>query len=401
MVNSPAAADAPLARITQRHAGTVADIGARLGAAGFGAARPPTWDALPAVAPRAKAELAALQRQRPDFGGLAPAGLQPAAIYWSPGALMEPHVAAHVERLAQLLREAGFQAGDRIANGFAYHFTPAGLLVHDALQRIGATVLPIGPQHTTQAAEFIAAAGATGYVGVASHLKALMGAVDALPAALPRPGLARALAGAEPFGDAIRREIEARWGITCHDFYGTAEAGIVALECAAHQGLHLHPDVLVELTEPGHGERTTAPIGELLLSADADELPLLRFATGDLVRLEHAPCACGRTTPRLVVLGRVGDSARVRGMLLHASQLRAFAAAAGLLACRATLTRERDRDQIALHWRAANAPPEALLVQAFRNHCRLRADLVVADTTLADGTFELVDQRAAQAAEAR
>lgn len=391
MVNR--AADALLARIVQRHAGTVADLGARLVAAGFGSARAPSWETLPTVAPRAKAELDTLQRQRPDFGGLAPAGLQPETIYWSPGGLMEPRVAAHVECLAALLREAGFSAGDRVANGFAYHFTPAGLLVHEALQRLGATVLPIGPQHTAQAAEFIAAAGATGYVGIASHLKALMSAVDALPAALPRPRLKRALAGAEPFGDAIRREIEARWGITCHDFYGTAEAGIVALECAAHQGVHLHPEVLAELVEPGRGERSDGPIGELLLSADADELPLLRFATGDLVRIDAAPCTCGRTTPRLRVLGRVGDSARVRGMLLHASQLRAFAAAAGLLACRVELTRDEGRDHIALHWRASLATDEGLLADAFRDHCRLRADRFAADASLVEGAFELVDER--------
>lgn len=399
MVNT--AADTLLARLVRRHAGRVADLDERLHAAGFDAAHPPTWDSLPRIAPRAKSALAALQRERLDFGGLAPAGLQPAAIFWSPGGLSEPRVGAHVQRLADMLREAGFGAGDRVANGFAYHFTPAGLLVHEALCRIGATVLPIGPQHTAQAATFLAAARATGFVGIASHLKALMTAIEALPPALPRPPLARALAGAEPFGDALRREIEARWDITCLDFYGTAEAGIVALECPAHRGLHLNAEVLAELVEPGHGARLAepsgaqldAPVGELLLSADAEELPLLRFATGDLVRLDRTPCTCGRSAPRLALLGRVGDSARVRGMLLHASQLRAFASAAGLQACRATLTRVGGRDHIALRLRAEPMPDEAALVDAFRDHCRLRADHVVADSLLAEGDIGLADER--------
>lgn len=391
MVNT--AADALLARLARRHAATVADLQTRLLAAGFDAERPPSWDTLPALAPRAKAELAALQRSRSDFGGLAPTGLQAAAVFWSPGGLMEPLVGAHVERLADLLREAGFGPGDRIANGFAYHFTPAGLLVHEALRRIGATVLPIGPQQAAQAAEFLAAAGATGFIGMATHLKALMLAIDALPAQQARPALRLALAGAEPFGDAIRREIETRWGITCFDFYGTAEAGIVALECAAHQGLHLHPEVLAEQVEPGSGRRVEGSVGELLLSADADELPLLRFATGDLVRMDDAPCRCGRPTPRLLPLGRIGDSARVRGMLLHASQLRALANELGLQACRATLTRDQDRDHIEFRYRAATAPAPGRLAEAFRHHCRLRADDTVADATLAEGSFELADQR--------
>ncbi len=385
------AADALLAGLVRRHAGRVADLDRRLGAAGFSAALPPSWDTLPRLSPRAKSDLAELQREHSDFGGLAPRGLQPAAVFWSPGAVSEPRVGAHVERLADLLREAGFTAGDRVANGFAYHLTPAGLLVHEALRHIGATVLPIGPQQTTQAAEFMVAARASGFVGTATHLQALMTAIDALPP--PRPPLRLALAGTEPFGGALRHEIEARWGIACRDFYGTAESGVVALECAAGAGLHLHAQVLAEVVEPGRPERADGPVGELLLSAAADELPLLRFATGDLVRLEAGPCRCGRSTARLQVLGRVGASARVRGMLLHASQLRAFAAAAGLQACRTTLTRAQERDQIEVRWQAAAAPSDGLLAEAFRDHCRLRADSFAPDAGLAAGAFELVDER--------
>lgn len=396
-MNPPAtaAADALLAQLVRRHFGRVADLTERLRAAGFSPEQPPAWQTLERVAPRAKSELAALQATRADFGGLGPAGGGAAALFWSPGGLMEPRVGATVERLAEQLRTAGFGAGDRVANGFAYHFTPAGLLFHEALVRIGASVLPIGPQHTVQAAEFMARAQASGFVGTASHLLALMQAVHALPAELPRPPMRRALAGAEPFGDALRRELEARWGIACLDFYGTAEAGIVALECPQHSGLHLHAGVLAELVDPASAQRSDEPVGELLLSADADELPLLRFATGDLVRLDDRPCACGLATPRLQPLGRVGDSARVRGMLLHASQLRAFARAAGIAACHATLTRQAQRDHIAVRWHGAGdtPPAEAVLAEAFRNTCRLRADVFEADATLAPHTFVLADQR--------
>ena len=388
-------ADTLLAGLVRRHAGRVADLDERLLAAGFSAASPPTWQTLPRLVPRAKSELAALQRGREDFGGLAPGGLRPGVLYWSPGGLSEPRVGAHVERLAELLREAGFSAADRVANGFAYHLTPAGLLVHEALRRLGATVLPIGPQQTAQAAEFMAVARATGFVGLAVHLKALMTALDALPADVARPPLQRALAGAEPYADAIRRELEARWGIACRDFYGTAEAGIVALECEAHAGLHLHTGVLAELAEPGRGERAEGEVGELLLSADADELPLLRFATGDLVRLEATACRCGRAGPRLRVLGRTGDSARVRGMLLHGSQLRGFAAAAGLRACSATVTRAAGRDGIEVRWRADAALTDERLAEAFREHCRLRADRFTAEPALPEGVFELADERGA------
>lgn len=397
MVNTQVQRTQALARLVQRHHGRVPDLTARLEAAGFSADNPPDWTALARVPVRAKAELPELQRRVPDFGGLAPTGLVPGAMFWSPGGLREPMVAAAVARLAQLLEDAGLRAGDRVANGFAYHFTPAGLLCHAALERLGATVLPIGPQQTALAAEFMVHAGATGFVGTASHLKALMEAIDALVATqgLPRPALRCALAGAEPFASTLRDEIRQRWGIACRDFYGNAEGGIFAMECGERQGLHLHPDVLWELLDPAGHDRVDGAVGELAITLDADELPLLRFATGDLVRIDAAPCACGRETARVTVLGRTADSARVRAMLLHASQVKAFAQAAGLAACRVVLTRQAGRDHIEVRWRSEQpaAVDEERLAAQFRDHCRLRADVFQADDGLALQDIALSDER--------
>lgn len=399
-----AAADALLAHLVKRHAGRVADLDARLACAGMGPAHPPTWDTLEAVPPRAKSDLAALQRQHANFGGLAPTpglGQVPSAIYWSPGGLAEPHIEAAVSRLADLLLDAGFVAGDRVANGFSYHFTPAGLLVHEALVRLGATVLPIGPQQTAQAADFLVATAATGFIGTAPHLQAIMSAIDALPADHPRPPLRLALAGSEPFSDGARQKLTERHGIRCLDFYGVAEGGIVAVGCPTGAGLHLHPNVIAEVVDPGTGTRNQMLEGELLLTADSDELPLLRFATGDSVRLEHGPCACGRKTPRLHILGRVGESARVRGMLLHATQLRAFARATDLSACLATITRIEGRDHIELRYRAEQSAVNDtnVLAQTFRDRCRLRADAFLVDATLAQGEVALVDHRSSSETE--
>lgn len=391
-------ADVRLAQLVARHWGRGGDLTARLEEAGFSRERAPDWNSVQRVAPRPKATLAELQRRGPHVGGFVAVDAEPAAWFCSPGGLIEPHVERAVERLAELLREAGFERGDRVLNGFAYHFTPGGLLFHDALRRIGAAVLPIGPQQTALAAEFAARAGATAFVGIASHLAVLLEETDRLPADLPRPRVRLALAGAEPFGDEARRRIERIWGTRCLDLYGTAESGVIALECAEHRGLHLHPDVLWEVLDPVDGTRVeSGRIGELVLTVDADELPLLRFTTGDLVRIETAPCACGRASPRVVVHGRVGDSARVRGMLLHASQLRAFAQrAGGVAACRVVLERADGRETIALRWRAADSagPLSAeRLAEAFRDACRLRADRFDEDATLAPGSFELVDER--------
>jgi phenylacetate-CoA ligase len=399
---APRDADAQLARLVSRHWQRSGDLTDRLTQAGFSADQPPDWDGVQRVPVRAKASLAELQQRGRHLGGLVPADVSAAAWFYSPGGLVEPLVERAVERLAEQLRAAGFDANDRVLNGFAYHFTPAGVLFHDALRRLGAAVLPIGPLQVAMAAEFAARANATAFVGIASHLALLLQQIDQLPAGTIRPRLRLALAGAEPFGDEVRRRIERTWGTVCLDLYGTAESGIVALECGEHSGLHLHPDVLWEVLDPLDGTRV-APghAGELVLTLDSDELPLLRFGTGDLVRVIAAPCACGSAAPRVVVQGRVGHSARVRGMLLHASQLRAFAERAGALsACRVTLERVDGRDVIVVTWRGAGdraLPASDALADAFRDACRLRADHFDEDRTLAAGTFELIDQRQAAA----
>lgn len=383
--------DDMLARLVARHAGQVPDLDLRLNAAGLARGHAPSWETLETIAPRAKADLPALQRAHPPFGGLAP-DFQPRALFWSPGGLCEPVTQTSIDRLAQLLADAGIKASDRVANGFSYHFTPAGLLVHEAIVQLGACALPIGPQQIPQAAEFMAVAGATAYIGTASHLMMLLQSGDALSEPLQRPQLRIAMAGAEPFGDDLRRAIESQWHVPCFDFYGFAEAGILALECVAHAGLHLHPEVLSELVVPGTGVRTSDGVGELLITHDCDQLPLLRFATGDLVRVHHEACTCGRRTPRIQPLGRVGDSARVRGMLLHGSQLRAFARRTGLHACRLTLTRDAERDVLHLHYQA-DAADKAVLAQTFRDVCRLRADSMIQDPTLPKGEVLLRDDR--------
>lgn len=389
--------DARLAELTARGWGKAAEATRRLEGAGFTRNAPPTWDTLPRIPILHKTSLAALQRSGPDLGGFVTTDVATQAWFSSPGGVIEPMVRRQVERLGDLLRDAGFEPGDRVLNGFAYHLTPAGLLFHQALIHIGVTVLPIGPQQKIQAAELAARVGATGFVGVASHLALLMEEIDALSADFTRPTLRLAVAGGEPFGDPVRRQIKARWGITCLDLYGVAEAGVFAIECPQNNGPHVHAEPILEFVDPVTGERVTSgEVGELVLTLDSDELPLLRLGTGDLVRLEMQACVCGRATPRLRLLGRIGDSARVRAMLLHASQLRAFAQRAGVAACRAVITRDGGADYIVVHWRhgiGAQAPTDEALAEAFRNVCRLRADRFSEDPTLQEGDISLLDKR--------
>jgi phenylacetate-coenzyme A ligase PaaK-like adenylate-forming protein len=109
--------------------------------------------------------------------------------------------------------------------------------------------------------------------------------------------------GGERLTPATRERAEAAWGIQPLDQYVTTEAGFVAIECPAHEGLHVLEDhVLVEVVdesgqavEPG---RSGAKV--LVTVLGSRTLPLIRYELDDVVAVAAGPCRCGRAGLRLV-----------------------------------------------------------------------------------------------------
>lgn len=123
------------------------------------------------------------------------------------------------------------------------------------------------------------------------------------------------LTGAEPLLAPDRAVIEAALG-PAFDTYGCREVMMIGSECEAHDGLHTAMEnLIVELVvrEPGGGVRAARPgeIGEIALT-DLHNLacPMIRYLNGDLATARaEAPCACGRTLPRIgPIEGRVTDT---------------------------------------------------------------------------------------------
>ena len=128
----------------------------------------------------------------------------------------------------------------------------------------------------------------------------------------------------------MRRELEEKFAIKAMDIYGLSEiiGPGVASEChQAQHGLHLWEDhFLCEVIDPD----TTEPLplgeaGELVLTTLTKEaLPMLRYRTRDITRLETAPCVCGRTHLRIMrVTGRNDDMLIIRGVNVYPSQIEA------------------------------------------------------------------------------
>lgn len=149
----------------------------------------------------------------------------------------------------------------------------------------------------------------------------------------PKKDLAvkRIFVAGEPGGSIpeTRARIEALWGAEVYDYYGLSDIfGSCAGMCEEKDGLHWAEDhILVEVLDPESGE-AVAPgeRGEMVLTTLKKRArPLIRFRTGDIVSFTDEPCACGRTSQRLLgVHGRRDDMLIVRGVNIFPSDVEAI-----------------------------------------------------------------------------
>ncbi len=125
------------------------------------------------------------------------------------------------------------------------------------------------------------------------------------------------VSSAEMLTPAARERVEGVFGKPVFDRYGNREAGAIAAECEAHQGLHINEhDFVVEIDSP----RPFDEPGPLLITYLANRaMPLIRYDTGDLAVWSAGACRCGRTTRRLArIAGRQSDTIRTAaGSLIH------------------------------------------------------------------------------------
>jgi phenylacetate-CoA ligase len=105
------------------------------------------------------------------------------------------------------------------------------------------------------------------------------------------------ITSAEPFDDLLRRRVVAERPIETRNFYGAVEAGRIAWECAAGDGLHVNADcVVVELAEEDEVAGSGRPV--VITNLFARAMPILRYRLGDRCELmDGHRCSCGAALP--------------------------------------------------------------------------------------------------------
>ena len=299
-------------------------------------------------------------------------------VFQSPGPIYEPEGEGRDPwRLARALFAAGFRAGDLAHICFSYHFTPAGAMMESGAHALGCTVFPGGTGQTEQQVQAIAELRPAGYVGTPSFLKLIVDKAAELGVALP--SLHKALVSGEAFPPALRDWLAER-GVTAYQCYATADLGLIAYETSARQGLVLDEGVIVEIVRPGTGDPVPeGEVGELVVTTLSAGYPLIRFGTGDLSAVLPGLCPTGRTNTRIKGwMGRADQTAKVRGMFVHPSQVaevvRRFSEVSK---ARLVISGEMANDRMTLKVETTTAADQlaARLTEAIRDVTKLRGEV--------------------------
>jgi phenylacetate-CoA ligase len=347
-----------------------------------------------------KKELSRLQREKGLSWFLSGTPGSLSRIYQSPGPIYDPEGRQpDFWGWAEAFYAAGFRAGDLAQMTFSYHLTPAGLMLEEPLRALGCAVIPAGPGNSAVQLQLLQELPVTGFVGMTSFLKTL--GQKAMEQGLDPAkdfGLRVGFVAAERLPESLRTEVQDMFGMIIRQGYGTADAGCIAYECAELGGMHLSGRCLVEICDPATG-RPVPPgeLGEVVVTPFTVDYPLVRLATGDLSRLSEAPCACGRTSAKLMdILGRVDDTAKVRGQFVYPSQVAAaMTRFPQILRHQVVVGNPGGKDRLTLRIET-NGPVDTIEVAAaFQETAKLRPAVTVLGLgeTIPEGAPALVDER--------
>jgi phenylacetate-CoA ligase len=277
---------------------------------------------------RRKSDLIDQQRDRPPFAGLNGTPQERLAkIFMSPGPIFEPEgTRSDYWRFARAFFAAGFCPGDLIHNTFAYHLTPAGSMAESGARALGCPIIPAGTGQTEKQLDVIERLRPSAYVGTPSFLKILL--ERGRDEGKDVTSFKKALVSGEAFPPALAAEFEQTYGIGAYQCYATADAGLIAYESKARDGLVIDEDVIVEIVRPGTGDPVEpGEVGEVVVTVFNPDYPLIRFATGDLSLIMPGPSPCGRTNRRLKGwMGRADQTTKIKGMFVYPSQIAKVAA---------------------------------------------------------------------------
>jgi len=303
-----------------------------------------------------------LRAQYP-FGMFAVPREQVLRIHASSGTTGKPTVVGYTRRdlevWAQVVARSIYASGGRpgmiLHNAYGYGLFTGGLGLHDGALRLGCSVVPVSGGMTERQVQLINDFRPNIITVTPSYMLAILDEFRRQGLEPRDSSLQIGIFGAEPWTNAMRREIETGFALDALDIYGLSEVmgpGI-ANECIeSKDGPHVWEDHFYpEVINPDTGEALCdGEHGELVFTSLTKEaMPVVRYRTRDLTRLLPGTARTMRRMEKIT--GRSDDMLIVRGVNLFPSQVEEQLLKSAMLSghYQLVLTREGRMDEVAVH----------------------------------------------------
>ncbi|WP_075793352.1 phenylacetate--CoA ligase PaaK [Massilia putida] len=302
-------------------------------------------------------------RDNYPFGLFAVPREQVVRVHASSGTTGKPTVVGYTRRdidtwagvVARSIRAAGGRPGDMVHIAYGYGLFTGGLGAHYGAERLGCTVVPMSGGQTEKQVQLIQDFKPSIIMVTPSYMLNIVEEFKRQGLDPAASSLKVGIFGAEPWTDAMRREIEERAGIDAVDIYGLSEVmgPGVASECIeAKDGPviwedHFYPEII----DPDTGE--VLPDGEegelVFTSLTKEALPIIRYRTRDLTSLLAPTARSMRRMGR--ISGRSDDMLIIRGVNVFPSQVEELILQMPALAphYQLVVTRDGHLDALAVH----------------------------------------------------
>ena len=272
-------------------------------------------------------------RDNYPFGMFAVPREQVVRIHASSGTTGKPTVVGYTQNdidmwadlVARSIRAAGGRRGDMVHVAYGYGLFTGGLGAHYGAERLGCTVIPMSGGQTEKQVQLIVDFKPDIIMVTPSYMQVIVEEFERQGMDAKASSLKIGIFGAEPWTEAMRRDIEARAGLDAVDIYGLSEVmgPGVASECIESKDGpviwedHFYP----EIVDPETGE--PVPDGEegelVFTSLTKEALPIVRYRTRDLTRLLPPTSRAFRRMGKIV--GRSDDMLIIRGVNVFPTQL--------------------------------------------------------------------------------
>ncbi len=232
--------------------------------------------------------------------------------------------------VARSIRAAGGRKGDIVQIAYGYGLFTGGLGAHYGAERLGCTVIPMSGGQTEKQIQLIEDFQPKIIMVTPSYMQVIIEEMARRGIDPRETSLKIGIFGAEPWTEAMRREIETKAAIDAVDIYGLSEVmgPGVASECVeTKDGPVVWEDhFLPEIIDPETGEvlpydeQAGTGEGELVFTSLTKEaLPIIRYRTRDLTRLLPPTARAFRRMGKIV--GRSDDMLIIRGVNVFPTQI--------------------------------------------------------------------------------